>query len=119
MRWAESTRAYIHSWIIRLLFRHPGASAVVPFLSDPRGDDPQPPVAVALEHLPLKDRPKLAARGAAWAAKIAAAAKAFRNVRTLLAGYADTAPVADSDKITAAQLREAVEMHLRLIGENG
>ena len=23
------------------LFRHPGASAVVPFLSDPRGDDPQ------------------------------------------------------------------------------
>ncbi|CAA7624918.1 protein-glutamate O-methyltransferase CheR [Magnetospirillum sp. SS-4] len=47
----------------------------------------------------------------------AAAAKAFRNVQALLRDRPDDARVADTDKITTGQMREAVEMHLKLIGE--
>ena len=46
----------------------------------------------------------------------AAAAKAFRNVQTLLKDYPDDGLVADADKITVGQMREAVDMHLKLIG---
>jgi len=46
----------------------------------------------------------------------AAAAKAFRNVLTLLQDLPDDGLVADGDKITAGQMREAVHMHLKLIG---
>ena len=48
---------------------------------------------------------------------VAAAAKAFRNVQALLKDRSDDAQVADTDKITAGQMREAVDMHLKLIGE--
>ena len=46
----------------------------------------------------------------------AAAAKAFRNVQVLLKDYPDDGLVADADKITVGQMREAVDMHLKLIG---
>ncbi|MDO8606662.1 MAG: protein-glutamate O-methyltransferase CheR [Phaeospirillum sp.] len=45
-----------------------------------------------------------------------AAAKAFRNVQALLKDYPDDGLVADADKITVGQMREAVDMHLKLIG---
>ncbi len=45
-----------------------------------------------------------------------AAAKAFRNVLTLLKDLPDDGQVADADKITVGQMREAVDMHLKLIG---
>ncbi|OAN53711.1 chemotaxis protein [Paramagnetospirillum marisnigri] len=47
---------------------------------------------------------------------MAAAAKAFRNVQDLLRGMSDELSVADGDKITVGQMREAVDMHLKLIG---
>lgn len=44
------------------------------------------------------------------------ASRAFRNVLTLLKDSLDDDLVADGDKITAGQMREAVDMHLKLIG---
>lgn len=44
------------------------------------------------------------------------ASRAFRNVVTLLKDSPDGDLVADGDKITAGQMREAVDMHLKLIG---
>ncbi|RAU21616.1 chemotaxis protein [Paramagnetospirillum kuznetsovii] len=46
----------------------------------------------------------------------AAAARAFRNVLSLLKDVPDDDPVADGDKIMAGQMREAVAMHLTMIG---
>lgn len=47
---------------------------------------------------------------------IAAAEKAFRNVLVLLKDRPDDDLVADGDKITVGQMREAVDMHLKLMG---
>lgn len=44
------------------------------------------------------------------------ATRSFRNVLALLDGMPDDQPVADMDKITAGQMRDAVGMHLKLIG---
>lgn len=44
------------------------------------------------------------------------ASRAFRNVLALLQDSSDDALVADGEKITAGQMREAVGMHLTLIG---
>ena len=47
---------------------------------------------------------------------IAAAEKAFRNVQVLVKNRPDEDLVADGDKITIGQMREAVDMHLKLMG---
>lgn len=44
------------------------------------------------------------------------ARRSFRNVLTLLADLPDDHPIEDGDDLTASQLRESVEMHLKLIG---
>jgi chemotaxis protein methyltransferase CheR len=44
------------------------------------------------------------------------ARRSFRNVLALLDGFSGTHPIEDGDDLTAAQLRESVEMHLNLIG---
>lgn len=44
------------------------------------------------------------------------AARSFRNVLGLLDGLSDDSTFRDGDDITAGQLRETVEMQLKLIG---
>ncbi len=44
------------------------------------------------------------------------ASRAFRNVQTLLKDRPDDGLVADGDKIMVGQMRDAVHMHLKLIG---
>jgi chemotaxis protein methyltransferase CheR len=45
------------------------------------------------------------------------AVRSFRNAQALLAGLADDQPVDTGEKITVGQLREAVSMHLKLVGD--
>jgi chemotaxis protein methyltransferase CheR len=44
------------------------------------------------------------------------AVKAFRNVLALLADLPDDQPVCDTDAVTAGHVREAVTVHLKLVG---
>ncbi|EME69360.1 methylase of chemotaxis methyl-accepting protein [Paramagnetospirillum caucaseum] len=46
----------------------------------------------------------------------AGAVRSFRNAQALLAGLADEQPVNPGEKITVGQMREAVAMHLKLVG---
>ncbi|CAA7612009.1 Chemotaxis protein methyltransferase [Magnetospirillum sp. LM-5] len=46
------------------------------------------------------------------------ARRSFRNVLALLADLPDDHPIEDGDDLTASQLRESVEMHLKLIGSS-
>lgn len=46
----------------------------------------------------------------------AGAERSFRNAQALLAGLADEHPVDPGEKITVGQMREAVAMHLKLVG---
>jgi chemotaxis protein methyltransferase CheR len=46
----------------------------------------------------------------------AGAVRSFRNAQALLAGQADEHPVDPGEKITVGQMREAVAMHLKLVG---
>jgi len=46
----------------------------------------------------------------------AGAERSFRNAQALLSGLADEQPVNPGEKITVGQMREAVAMHLKLVG---
>lgn len=46
----------------------------------------------------------------------AGAVRSFRNAESLLVGLADDQPAAAGEKVTVGQLREAVAMHLKLMG---
>lgn len=46
----------------------------------------------------------------------AGAVRSFRNAQALLSGLADEQPVNPGEKITVGQMREAVAMHLKLVG---
>jgi len=46
----------------------------------------------------------------------AGAERSFRNAQALLSGLEDEQPVNAGEKITVGQMREAVAMHLKLVG---